>query len=114
MCDDDDKCGCGCYLILVGAVLTFIFMTVASPGFLLYGFFSTEWLTEDIDYLPTIATDRTWYSGDGGGDDDYNDDYYGRYRTTTTTRTDPNNKVHYGLFWKCYQGDCEEESEYII
>lgn len=83
---DGDDCGALCFLILVAAVLSFIFMTVASPGFLLYGFFSNEWLIED-------HTNKT-----GSGTS-------GAYRSTTAANT---NRTLYGLYQKCHQGVCTE------
>ena len=72
MSGDKVKTLAGPALCIVGLVsLLFIalsFMTIASPGFLLYGFFSGEWLIEELAGTPLAST-----TGD-------NKIYYGLYR----------------------------------
>ena len=64
MSDEESFCLCICGL----AFIWFMFMTIASPGFLLYGFFSGEWLIEN----------RTSLSNTTGND--INVTYYGLYK----------------------------------
>ena len=73
-----------CTLLLCGLVLTviaFIFMTVASPGFLLYGFFSAEWLIDN---------------------------------STSLSTTEGDNKIFYGLYKKCQNGNCSSYGKLIF
>lgn len=55
MSDDQDVCFC----ILALAAITFSFMTIASPVFLLYGFFSGEWLIENRTSLSNTTGEDT-------------------------------------------------------
>ena len=71
----DDGCVAACLCGLVLTVITFIFMTVTSPGFLLYGFFSGEWLIEDLSGTPFSTST---------GDDK---NYYGLYRKCLPDKT---------------------------
>ena len=87
---------CESVLLFITCLLAiFAFFTITSPGFLLYGFFSTEWLIENAT-RPTNGSE--------------NDDY-GIYRTTTP---DPDDKIHHGLYLKCYHGNCVSESKSIV
>ena len=58
-------------------------MTVASPGFLLYGFFSGEWLIEDIS------------------------------NSSIVNQTSGDYNIYYGLYEKCYQGNCSNYGEFF-
>ena len=71
---DSEGCVAVCFCGLILTVITFIFMTVASPGFLLYGFFSGEWLIEDLSGT-LLST--------GTGDDKI---YYGLYKKCQNER----------------------------
>ena len=61
MSDGGDACICVLAVIAIGL----IFMTVASPGFLLYGFFSGEWLIENRTVVSkfNITKNATIYYG---------------------------------------------------
>ena len=88
MSSDDFDCGVClwyvCVIKLIGVVIGLVFMTITSPGWLLYGFFTTEWLIKDSS------------------------NNNGLYSTTTVDLTQ---REYYGLYMKCYQGNCEDYSK---
>lgn len=85
------ECDC-CFISLILGVIGFVVLTIASPILLLYGFFSTEWLIEDL-------TNRTAESKDL---------YSKSYRTTIK----PSGQIRaFGLYKKCDQTGCIDESK---